>query len=87
VTDILPGKLKSYGGVLKLTACVSLVGKAADKRRIYLFFKSFRVKKINELVATSNKLINFTGLVTKQLWAECGPQAANRTMPIYIKLF
>jgi hypothetical protein len=43
---------------------VALVRKAADET-ITIFFKSFGVIKINELVVISNKLTNnFAGLVT-----------------------
>jgi hypothetical protein len=68
VTQFLPRKLTFYGMVLKSIACVALVHKAADKIRITIFFKSSRIKKINELVITSYKLTNnFTGLVTNGL--------------------
>jgi hypothetical protein len=54
---------------------VTLVRKAAYEIRISVFFKSFRVKKINERVVTRNKLTNnFTGLITTGL----GPDVASR---------
>jgi hypothetical protein len=44
---------------------VALVCTAADGIKITIFFKSFGVKKINELVVTSNKLTNnVAGLVS-----------------------
>jgi hypothetical protein len=47
------------------------------------FFKSFAVKKINELAATSNKLTNnFAGLVTNGL----GPDVA-RELPVLSRCF
>jgi hypothetical protein len=56
--------LAFYCGVLKSVAFVALVRKAADEIRIVIFFKSFRVKKIDELVIISKKLTNnFTGTV------------------------
>jgi hypothetical protein len=73
VTEFLPRKLTFYGRVLKSIACVALVQKAADEIRITISFKSFGVKKINELVVTSNKLTNnFASLVTNGL----GPDVA-----------
>jgi hypothetical protein len=44
------------GMVLKSVACVALVPKTADETRITIVFKSFGSKKINELVATNNRL-------------------------------
>jgi hypothetical protein len=41
--------------ILKSVACVKLVNKAAEEIRIAIF-KSFVIKKINDLVTTSNKL-------------------------------
>jgi hypothetical protein len=55
LTEFLPGKLTFYGRVLKSIACVALACKAADEI-IMTIFKSFGLKKINELVVTSNKL-------------------------------
>jgi hypothetical protein len=53
---------------LKSIACVALVRKAADKIIIAIFFKSFGIKKINELVVTCNKLTNnFVGLFASGL--------------------
>jgi hypothetical protein len=47
---------------------VVLVRKAADEIRITIYFKSFGVKKINELVVSGKKLAdNFAGLVTSGL--------------------
>jgi hypothetical protein len=47
---------------------VTLVRKAADEVRIFIFFRFFGKKKINELVVTCNKLTNnFAGLVTSGL--------------------
>jgi hypothetical protein len=47
---------------------VSLVRKVADEIRITIFFKSFGVKKINELVVTNKKVTdNYVGLVTSGL--------------------
>jgi hypothetical protein len=37
---------------------VALIGNAKDEIRIIIFFKSFGVKKINQLVVTGNKLTN-----------------------------
>jgi hypothetical protein len=54
LTQFLLRKLTIYDRVLKSIACVALVRKAADEIRIAIFFKSFGVKKVNELV-TSNK--------------------------------
>jgi hypothetical protein len=73
VTKFLNGKLIYYGRVLKSTERVALVRKAADEIRITIFFKSFAVRKINELAVTSNKLTNnFAGLITSGL----GPDVA-----------
>jgi hypothetical protein len=60
---------------------VALVRKAADEIRITIFFNSFGVKKIDELV-TSNKLKNnFTGLVTSGLRSDLarGPPVGLRS--------
>jgi hypothetical protein len=57
--------------------CVATVHTAADEISIVIFFKFFDVKKINEIVLTSNKLNNFAGLVTSGL----GPNAA-RSPPV-----
>jgi hypothetical protein len=58
---------------------VAPVRKAADEIRITIFSKSFGVKKINELVITSNKFTNnFSGLVTSCL----GPDMA-RGPPVF----
>jgi hypothetical protein len=73
--QFLPEKLTFYR-VLKSIACVALVRKAADEIRTTIFFKFFRVTKINKLVVTSNKLTNnFTGLVTSDVGPDlaCGP--------------
>jgi hypothetical protein len=71
-------KLTFYGRVLKSIAYVTLVHKAADEIRITIFFKSFGIKKTNELVVTSNKLTNkFAGLVISGL----GPDVA-RSPPV-----
>jgi hypothetical protein len=67
--------------VLKSIACMALVRKAADEIRITVFFKSFGVKKINELVVTSNQLTNnFADLVTSCLGQDvaCGPPVVLR---------
>jgi hypothetical protein len=60
---------------------VALVRRAADEIIITNFFKSFGVKKINELVTTSNKLTNnFSGLVTSGLGMDVarGPPVGSR---------
>jgi hypothetical protein len=68
LTGFLPAKVTFYDRVLKVNRMVALVLKAADEIRITICFKSFGVKKINELVATSNKLTNnFAGLITSGL--------------------
>jgi hypothetical protein len=75
LTQFLPRKLTFYGSVSKPIACVTLVRKAADEIRITIFFESFGVKKINELVVTSNKLTNnFAVLVTSVLGPRVGPR-------------
>jgi hypothetical protein len=44
---------------------VALVRKAADEIAVTIVFKSFGVNKVNGLVVTYNKLINyFAGLIT-----------------------
>jgi hypothetical protein len=55
--QFLGGKLTRYAGDLKLLKYVVSVCKAADKIRNTMFLKSFRIKKINELLAV-NKLTN-----------------------------
>jgi hypothetical protein len=61
----LPLQVPFYKMVLKSVACMVLTRKAADEIRLTIFFKSFRVKKINELVTTRKKLTNnFEGLIT-----------------------
>jgi hypothetical protein len=64
-------------GVLKSTAYVALiVFKAADEVRITTFFRTFRIKKINKFIVTSNKLTNkFVSQVSSGLWLDvaCGP--------------
>jgi hypothetical protein len=69
LTQFLPVKLTFYGRISKSVACVALVGAAADEIRITnCFFRSFRVKKVNELVVSNNKLTNnFMVLVTTGL--------------------
>jgi hypothetical protein len=69
VSDIIfTWKLTFYGRGLKSIAYVALVRKTADEIRITVSFKSFRVKKMNELIVTSNKLTNnFVGLLTSSL--------------------
>jgi hypothetical protein len=37
LTQFLPGKLAFYGRVLKSTACLAVVGKAADEIRITIY--------------------------------------------------
>jgi hypothetical protein len=72
LTEFLSGKLTFYDMVLKSVAC-ALVRKAANEIRITIVCNSFGVKKINELVLSSNKLTNnFTSLVTSGL----GPDVA-----------
>jgi hypothetical protein len=59
---------------------VALVRKAADEI-ITIFFKSFGENKINELVATGNRLTNnLVGLVTSGLWPDVvrGPPVGPR---------
>jgi hypothetical protein len=58
---------KTYATDLKSVTYVALVRKAADKIRITMFFKPFRVRKIYELVVTNKLTNNFTGLVTSGL--------------------
>jgi hypothetical protein len=72
LAQFLPGKLTFYGRVLKLIACVALVRKAADEIRITISFSNFsEIKKINELVVTSNKLTNnFAGQLTSGLLSD-----------------
>jgi hypothetical protein len=57
LTQFLTGKLTSYSRVLRSAACVALVQKAAYEIRNN-FFRSFRMKKLNELAGISNKLTN-----------------------------
>jgi hypothetical protein len=75
MSQFLPGKRTFYGRVLKLVACVALARKASDEIRITILLNlSWYVKKINELIVTSNKLTNTAaGLVTS------GPRAASWT--------
>jgi hypothetical protein len=55
---------------------VSLIRKAADEIRIAIFFKFFGVKKMNEVIVSSNELTNsFAVLVTGGL----GPDVARRS--------
>jgi hypothetical protein len=50
------------------------VREEADEIRSLIFYKSFGINKVNELVVTSNKLTNnFAGLVTSGL----GPNVAS----------
>jgi hypothetical protein len=42
-------------GVSKAIACALFAPKAVDEIRITLFFRFFRMKKVIELVVTSNK--------------------------------
>jgi hypothetical protein len=61
-------KLSFCGRVLKTVTCVEFVRKGAEKIIITIFLKSFCVKKINELVATSKKLRNnLPGLVASSV--------------------
>jgi hypothetical protein len=60
---VLPGK--TY--ILKSVAFVELVHEATYEIRITIS-SSFRVKKVNQLIITSNKLTNsFVGLLTSDL--------------------
>jgi hypothetical protein len=48
-----------------------LVRKAADEIKISIFFQSFEIKKVDELVTASYKLANnFAGLVTSVFGSE-----------------
>jgi hypothetical protein len=63
---------------------VELVRKATEEVKITIFLKSFGVKKINELVVTSNKLTNnFVGLVASGL----GPDVDRKllTAPLWVQ--
>jgi hypothetical protein len=74
LTQFLLRKLTIYGMVSKSVACVALVRKAAYEVRITIFFKSFGVRKINELVVIGKKLTNnFACLITSGL----GPDVAH----------
>jgi hypothetical protein len=76
-------KLKFRGGILKPTAYVA--HEAAADREEQRFFKHFEGKKINMLVAASNKLTNnFEGPAYKWSRAGCGPQAASWTTMPYL---
>jgi hypothetical protein len=79
LTQFLPTELRFYGRVLKPVASVALVRKAANEIRITIFFSdSYRGKKLNELVVTSNKLTNnFAGLGYKLSRAGFGPRTAS----------
>jgi hypothetical protein len=65
-TQFLAEELTFYDSILNSLSCVELVLKTADEiRTIFFFFKSFGVKRINDLVVTGQKSINnFAGLVT-----------------------
>jgi hypothetical protein len=67
----------------KLTNCSGVLKYTAEEIGVAFFFKSYRVKTINELVVTSNKLTpKFAGPGYKWSLAGCGPRAAccfNRT--------
>jgi hypothetical protein len=56
ICQFLPRKLTFYGTILESVECVALVHKATDKIQITIFsFIFFEIKKINELVVTSDK--------------------------------
>jgi hypothetical protein len=58
LAQFLPGKLTFHSSVLKSTACVALVCKKTDMIRIRIIFRSFGIKKRNELTVTYKKLTN-----------------------------
>jgi hypothetical protein len=55
LTQFLFGKLVIYGRISKSLAFAAFVRKAADEKRITIFFIFFAVKKIAYLVVTGNR--------------------------------
>lgn len=68
LTQLLPGKLTFYRWALKSEVGAALVPKAAAEISSAIFYKSFRVKKTNELPETNNKSTNhLAGMVIRCL--------------------